>query len=99
VKAQGALAEKLKELEAKIRILLSEVSRSRQEKKDLMAAMKELEAKVTALAEQLDVERTEKEQLGLELKQVAEEKEEIRSKVEGMLAEVSRMESSLSEPA
>jgi chromosome segregation ATPase len=94
---QGILNEKLKELEAKIRMLLTEVSQSRQEKQHLGATIKELESKVSAMADQVNREKGEKEQLMLELKRVGEEKEGIRAKVEGMLAEVSRMESNFRE--
>jgi len=94
---QGMLNEKLKELEEKIRMLLTEVSQSRQEKQDLTATIKELESRVSAMADQVNREKGEKEQLMLELKRVGEEREEIRAKVEGMLTEVSRMESDFRE--
>ena len=94
---QGVLNEKLTELEEKIRKLLTEVSQSRQEKKDLTASIKELESRVGTMADQVNREKAEKEQLMLELKRIGEEREEIRAKVEGMLAEVSRMESNFRE--
>jgi chromosome segregation ATPase len=97
VKEEGALHDKLRELEEKIRMLLTEVSQSRQEKKNLAASVKELEAKLASMAEQFNSEKAEKEQLQLQLKQRGEEREEIRAKVEGMLAEVSRMEANFSE--
>jgi predicted nuclease with TOPRIM domain len=49
------------------------------------------------MADQVNREKAEKEQLTLELKRSGEEREEIRAKVEGMLAEVSRMESNFRE--
>jgi len=91
------LHDKLGELEEKIRMLLTEVSQSRQEKKNLAASVRELEAKLASVKEQLDLERAEKEQLELQLKQRGEEREEIRAKVEGILAEVSRIEANFSE--
>jgi chromosome segregation ATPase len=94
---QGVLHEKLKELEEKIRMLLTEVSQSRQEKKDLTGRIKELESSMGGMADQVNREKAEKEQLTLELKRSGEEREEIRAKVEGMLAEVSRMESNFRE--
>jgi chromosome segregation ATPase len=97
VKEHSELNAKLKELEEKIRALFTEVSRSRQEKKDLAASAKELESKLGLMGEQLNKERAEKEKLLSELKQRTDEREEIRSKVEGLLAEVTRIESNLGE--
>ena len=97
VKEHSELNAKLKELEEKIKALLTEVSRSRQEKKDLANSTKELEAKLGLMDERLNKERAEREKLLSELKQRTDEREEIRSKVEGLLAEVTRIESNLGE--
>jgi chromosome segregation ATPase len=94
-KEQGTLQDKLGELEGKIRALISEIVRSREEKKILSSSIKDLENKLAAMEEVLNSERSEREKLELQLKQRAEEREELRAKVEGLLAEVSRMESSL----
>ncbi len=89
------IAEKLKELEARIKATVALLAKVRGEKALLGQRMEELQAVIKGQAEQMKALEAERKREQEQHSQMLEEREEVRLKVDRLLEEVARIEASV----
>lgn len=89
------IAEKLKELEARIRTAIALVAKVKGEKALLGQRVQELQAVISGHAEQMKALEAERKKDQKQLIRMLEEREEVRLRVDRLLEEVARIEASV----
>ncbi len=89
------IAEKLKELEARIRAAIALVAKVKGEKAVLGQRVAELQAVINGQAEQMKALDAERKKDQGQLIRMLEEREEVRLRVDRLLEEVARIEASV----
>lgn len=93
------IAEKLKELEARIKATVALLAKVRGEKALLGQRVEELQAVIKGQAEQMKALEAERKREQEQHSQMLEEREEVRLKVDRLLEEVARIEASVESEA
>ena len=89
------IAEKLKELEARIRAAIALVAKVKGEKAALGQRVAELQAVINGQTEQMKALEAERKKDQGQLIRMLEEREEVRLRVDRLLEEVARIEASV----
>ena len=91
------LMDRLEELEGKVREAVAILQETRTQKGALEARLQELERRMASLTDTVRKEQQEKEHLRASLQRLEAEREEIRSRLDGLVEEVARAEAALRE--
>ncbi len=87
-----AVLERLQELETKVREAWKDLAQTRTERDTLRDGMQSLQQELRSRDHELATLRAERERDGQEMQRLRKEREEIRTRVEGLLGEVTRLE-------
>ncbi len=89
------IAEKLKELEARIRTAIALVAKVKEEKALLGQRVQELQAAINGQAEQMKALQAERKKDQEQYIRILEEREQVRLRVDRLLEQVARIEASV----
>ena len=91
----GVIAEKLKELEGRVRAAAAFVAKVKGEKGLLERRVRELEAALASRAEQIKAHESKRKKEDAQFVRMQEEREEVRLKVDRLLEEIAKIEASV----
>ena len=92
---QTMLAERLEELEGRVRLVVALVAKLKDEKVVLEQRVEELQAVIKARVEQMGALEAARKKDQEQLMRMLEEREEVRLKVDHLLEEIARIETSV----
>jgi chromosome segregation ATPase len=90
-----AVLERLAALEAKVRETLTGLEDARRAREALQAQIRALEADLRAREQEIVSLMAERERDGTELARLRGERDEVRTRVEGLLTEIARLEAAV----
>ena len=87
-----AVLERLAALETKVRETLAELEDARRGREALQAQIRALEGDLSSREQEIVTVLAEREREGAELARLRAERDEVRTRVEGLLTEIARLE-------
>lgn len=90
-----AVLERLAALETKVRETLAELEEARRARELLQGQIRGLEADARAREQEIVTILAERERDGAELARLRAERDEVRTRVEGLLGEIARLETAV----
>ncbi len=92
---QTMLAEKLEELERRVRLVVALAAKLKEEKTVLERQVEELQAVIKVRVEQVGALEAARKKDQAQLVHIQEEREEVRLKIDRLLEEIARIEASV----
>lgn len=91
----NAVLERLAALETKVRETLAELEETRRAREVLQVQVRALEGELRTREQEVVTLLAERERDGAELTRLRAERDEVRTRVEGLLAEIARLEAAV----